>query len=57
VNGNFIGEVEQHYGNTSWQTMTLALQVPSYAPNLRVFVWKNSGSSFIFADDVSLTRN
>jgi hypothetical protein len=55
VNGNFIGEVEQQYGNTSWQTMTLAIQVPSNAPNLRVYVWKNSGSSFIFADDVSLS--
>jgi hypothetical protein len=58
VNGNRLGNVETTYNNTSSQTMSLTIPVPSGVYNTQVYVWKSGGGShYAFASNLSLSQN
>jgi hypothetical protein len=54
---SLIGNTQLKYNSTSWQNLSLPVQVPSGTTRARVYVWKDAGPNYIAADKVSLTRN
>jgi hypothetical protein len=54
--GNVVGLAHVNVSSTSWTKYTLTIVAPSSFSSAEVYAWKNSGASFLFVDDFSLTK-
>jgi len=55
--GGTISQSDLEFTGTAYATKTLNATVPSGTAYLDVYVWKNAGSGYIYADDISLVKN
>jgi len=55
--GSVLSDNSLQFTSTSYTYKTLNVTVPSGAAKLEVYVWKNAGSSYFYADDISVVKN
>src|SRR5262249_7269902 len=55
--GNAIARVHANGSSTSWTKYTMPITVPNSFGHATVYVWKNSGPSYLYVDDFSLVES